>query len=322
MRAITHERYGPPDEVLRLKEIPKPVPRDGEVLVRVHAAPIGGDDWHLMRGMPYVARLVTGLRRPRNPVAGLEVAGRVEVVGANVREFQPGDEVFGWCGGSFAEYVAVPEGQLLPKPVNLSLEQAAAVPISSFTALQGLRDGGIGPGQRVLVNGASGGVGTFAVQIARSYGAAVTGVCGPAKADLVRSLGAEDVVDYTRERFADRGERYDLILDVQGSPSLAECRRALKPRGTLVIVGGTGGPWFWGTDRWFRAFALSPFVGQSLRVRVHTDDRADLLFMKDLIEAGKVTPVVDRTYPLERVTEAIRYVQEGNARGKVVITVP
>lgn len=322
MRAITHERYGPPDEVLRLKEIPKPVPGDGEVLVRVHAAPIGGDDWHIMQGMPYVARFVTGLRKPKNPVAGLEVAGVVEAVGANAGDFRPGDEVFGWCGGSFADYVAVPQGQLLPKPAKLSFEQAAAVPISSFTALQGLRHGEIGPGQRVLVNGASGGVGTFAVQIARSYGAAVTGVCGPAKADLVRSLGAEDVVDYTKERFADRGERYDLILDVQGSPSLSDCRRALTPRGTLVIVGGTGGPWLWGTGRWLRAFALSPFIGQSLRVRVHSDDRDDLLFMKELIETEKVTPVVDRTYPLEQVTEAIRYVQKGNARGKVVITVP
>ena len=321
MRAIIQDEYGAPEDVLKLQETDKPTVGDGEALVRVHAAPVSGTDWHLTRGLPYVARFVIGLRKPKNRVPGLELAGTVEAVGKDVTKLQPGDEVFGWCDGSFAEYASVPEGQLVLKPTNLTLEEAAAVPISAFTALQGLRDRGqIQPGQKVLITGASGGVGTYAVQIAKSYGAEVTGVCSTAKMDMVRSIGADHVIDYTEEDFTETGERYDLLLDIYGNPSLSDCRRALKPRGTLVFIGGTGGRWFMGVDRWLRGLLLAPFLRLKVRPLVHTDSQEDLVTLKDLIETGKVTPVLDKTYPLAKVSEAIKFVREGRARGQVVIT--
>jgi NADPH:quinone reductase-like Zn-dependent oxidoreductase len=325
MKAIVQYKYGSPDDVLELQDIDKPVVKDDEVLVRVHATTVAGDDWHIMRGLPYVARIATGLFRPRkNSVPGRDVAGRVEAVGTNVTQFQPGDEVFGWCDGAFAEYVSVSEDALALKPANLTLEQAAAVPISAFTALQALRDKGqIQPGQKVLIIGASGGVGTFAVQLAKAFGAEVTGVCSTRNVDMVRSIGADHVIDYTQEDFTQSGQRYDLILDMVGNRSLSDCRRALNPRGTLVIVGwGTrGGPRIMGMDRTVRALVLSPFVRQRLRALFHTNSKEDLATLKEFIEAGKVTPVISARYPLSEVPEAIRHFEAGHARGKVVITV-
>jgi NADPH:quinone reductase-like Zn-dependent oxidoreductase len=322
MKAIVQDEYGAPEDVFKLQETDKPTVGDGEVLVRVHAAPVSGDDWHLRRGLPYVARFVTGLRKPRNRVPGLELAGTVEAVGKDVTTLQPGDEVFGWCDGSFAEYASVPEGQLVLKPANLTLEEAAAVPISGFTALQALRDRAqIQPGQKVLITGASGGVGTYAVQIAKSCGAEVTGVCSTAKMDLVRSIGADHVIDYTEEGFAEGGDGYDVLLDIYGNPSLSDCRRALKPRGTLVFIGGTGGRWFMGADRWLRGLLLAPFLRLKVRLLVHKDRQEDLVTLKELIEAGEVTPVLDKTYPLAKASEAVRLVAEGRARGQIVITV-
>jgi len=264
-----------------------------------------------------------GLRKPKARVRGMDVAGRVEAVGKDVTQFQPGEEVFGTCDGSFAEYACAQEDKIAPKPANLTFEQAAAVPISACTALQALRDkGNVQPGQKVLIIGASGGVGTFAVQLAKAFGAEVTGVCSTTKMDLVRSLGADHVIDYTRDDFADGVQLYDLILDTAGNRSLSHLRRALSPQGTLVIVGGEGGGrWFGGTDRQLRALMLSPFVRQKLRPLFSMERKEDLEFLKELIEAGKVTPVIDRTYPLAETPEAIGYVGEGHARGKIVITV-
>jgi NADPH:quinone reductase-like Zn-dependent oxidoreductase len=266
MQAIVQDRYGAPEDVLELREIDPPAVKDGEALVRVHAAAVGKGDWLVVRGLPYVARLGYGLRRPRHRVAGLEVAGRVAAAGRAVRQFRPGDEVFGWCHGAFAEYVAVSEDALAPKPANLTLEQAAAVPISAFAALQALRDTGrLRPGQRVLVLGASGGVGTYAVQLAKAFGAAVTGVCSTRSVDLVRALGADHVIDYTREDVPWRGQRYDLILDLAGNRPVSALRRALAPEGTLVFVGGSGGPWLMGMGRTVQALMVAPFVRQRLR---------------------------------------------------------
>jgi NADPH:quinone reductase-like Zn-dependent oxidoreductase len=246
----------------------------------------------------------------------------VESVGSQVTTLQPGDEVFGWCGGSFAEYASVPEDQLLPKPANLTLEQAAAVPISGFTPLQGVRDRGrVRAGRHVLVTGASGGVGTYAVQIAKAYGAEVTAVCSAAKADLVRSIGADHVIDYATADFASGPTRYDVLLDIYGNPSLSRCRRAVKPGGTITFIGGTGGRWFMGVDRWLRALLVAPFLRRNVRPLVHKDRREDLATLTDLIESGKVTPVIDRTFPLAEVAEAIKYVQDGRARGQVVIAI-
>ena len=323
MKAIVQDTYGSPD-VLELRDIDKPAVGDEDVLVRVHAAGVGAAVWHLMTGLPYLVRISGyGFRKPRIRVPGTDVAGIVEAVGKQVTRFQAGDEVFGECNGSFAEYACARENKLVPKPADITFEQAAAVPDSAHTALQGLRDvGEVKPGQQVLIIGAGGGVGSFAVQIAKALGAEVTGVCSATKTDLVRSIGADHAIDYTREDFADGRQYYDVILDTAGRRSLSHLRRGLAPRGTLVIVGGEGGGrWIGGTDRQLRALMLSPFVRQNLRTFVSMPKSEGLVELKELIEAGKVTPVIDRTYPLSEVPEAIRYWEKGHARGKVIITV-
>ena len=322
MKAIVQDAYGSPN-VLKLADINKPEPGDNEVLVRVHAAGVDRGVWHLMTGLPYLTRLAFGLRAPKNPVPGMDVAGVVEAVGKNVTRFQPGDEVFGVGKGTFAEYALAREDKLAPKPANLTFEQAAVVAISGLTALQGLRDHGrVAPGQRVLIIGASGGVGTFAVQIAKAFGAHVTGGCSTTKVNLVRSIGADHVIDYTREDFAQGEHRYDLILDISGSSPLSRLRRALTLRGTLVIVGGEGGGrWLGVVDRLLRAHLLFPFVSQKLGTFISSENHEELIVLKELIESGKLTPVIDRTYPLSEAPEAIRYLEEGHARGKVVIAV-
>jgi NADPH:quinone reductase-like Zn-dependent oxidoreductase len=323
MKAMVRDTYGSPD-LLELRDIDLPECADDEVLVRVHAAGVGRDVWHVMTGLPYPIRLAGfGFRAPKNPVIGSDMAGVVEAVGKSVSRFQPGDEVFGIGKGSYAEYVCALEDKLAPKPANLTFEQAAVVPIMGSTALQALRDHGKAlPGQELLIIGASGGVGTYAVQIAKAFGALVTGVCSTKKVEMVRSIGADHVIDYTREDFAEGGTRYDLILDIGGNSSLARLRSALASRGTLVITGGEGGGrWLGGTDRQVRAMLLSPFVGQKLGTFVNKENHEDLLVLKDLIESGKITPVIDRSYPLAEVPEAMRYLEAGHARGKVVITV-
>ena len=327
MKAIVQDAYGAPD-VLYLSEVEEPVAGDDEVVVRVHAAGVDPGVWHITAGMPYLVRLMgVGLRAPKARVAGNDVAGRVETVGANVRQLQPGDEVYG-CkpigDGSFAEYVAVPAARLAAKPANLSFEQAAAVPVSACTALQGLRDRGqIVPTAKVLVIGAAGGVGSFAVQLAKAFGAEVTGACSTAKLEFVGSLGADHVIDYTKDDFTDGRRRYDLILDTAGRRPVTQLRRALSLRGTLVIVGGEGGGrWLGGFDRQIlRAPLLSVFVGQSLRPLTATVRARDLDVLRRLIESGKVTPVVDRTYPLADAAEALRFVHDGRPRGKVVLSI-
>ncbi len=303
-------------------DIDKPKIGDRDILVRVAAAGLDPGIWHLMTGRPYPVRMGFGLRRPKTPVLGADTAGHVEAVGRNVTRFAPGDEVFGVCKGSFAEYARTTSDKLVSKPPNLTFEQAAAVPTSAVTALRGLRDtGNIQSGQRVLIIGAAGGVGTFAVQIAKAYGAEVTGVCSTAKTDLVRALGADDVIDYLHQDFAD-GSRYDLVLDTAGHRSLSHLRRAITPRGRLVIVGSeVGGRLLGGTDRQLRAMLLSPFVGQKLGTLVAMANQEDLETVADLLATDAITPVIDRTYTLGRVPEAIRYLHDGHARGKVVITV-
>ncbi|MFD9219117.1 NAD(P)-dependent alcohol dehydrogenase [Streptomyces sp. NPDC060064] len=331
MKAIVQDRYGSPD-VLELRELDKPVPAAREVLVRVHAAAVNARDWHVMRGDPYIARLmlpsVFGLGGPKRRIRGRDFAGRVEAVGADVTRFRPGDEVYGDLGnadGSFAEYVCAPDEMVEPKPANLTFEQAAAVPLAGNTALMGLRDvGQVQPGQHVLVNGASGGVGTFAVQIAKSFGTEVTGVCSTRNVDLVRSLGADHVIDYTQEDFARNGRRYDVVFDLVGNRSLAECRRALTPAGTLVMSGGGvsgGGSPVGPMGLLIRGQALSPFVRHRLLALTESPGRENLAALRELAESGKVTPVIDRTYPLSQVPEAIRYLEVEHARAKVVITV-
>jgi NADPH:quinone reductase-like Zn-dependent oxidoreductase len=323
MKAIVQDAYGSPN-VLKLADINKPEPGDNEVLVRVHAAGVDRGVWHLMTGLPYLARLAFGFRAPKNPVLGMDVAGVVEAVGGNVTRFQPGDEVFGIGKGTFAEYARAPEHKLAPKPASLTFEQAAVLAISGLTALQSLRDHGrVEAGQKVLIVGASGGVGTYAVQIAKAFGAHVTGVCSTTKVDMVRSIGADHVIDYTREDFADGEQTYDLILDIGGSSSLSRLRRALRPRGTLVLVGGEGGGrWLGVVSRLLRARLLSPFVGQNMRTFLSSENHEDMSVLAELVESGKLTPVIDRTYPLAEVPEAMRYLEEGHIRGKVVITVP
>ena len=322
MKAIAQDSYGTAD-VLELEDIDKPEAGSGDVLLRVEAASAFIGDWHVMTGLPYLIRMVSGLREPKTRVRGQDVAGRVEAVGSDVTRFQPGDEVFGTCNGSFAEYATARADNVARKPANLTFEQSAAVPTTGSTALQAVRDKGkVKPGQKVLIIGAAGGVGTFAVQIAKAFGANVTGVCSTAKVDLVRSIGADAVIDYTQDDFVELGRRYDLILDIAGRRSVSHLRRALAPRGTLVIVGGEGGGrWFGGIDRQLRAQMLSPFVSQKLGTFVAKQNSEYLMVLKELIEAGKVTPVIDRTYPLSEVPSAMRYVEAGHARGKVVITV-
>lgn len=320
MKAIVQDRYGSPD-VLELQEVDKPVVDDDGVLVRVRAASVNALDWHLMRGVPSIVRMTEGLRKPKVPIRGVDVAGHVEAVGRNVTEFQPGDEVFGMRSAAFAEYVCGKEQNFVPKPVGLTFEKTAAVPVAAETALQGLRDKGqIRPRQKVLINGASGGVGTFAVQIAKSFGADVTGVCSPRNVDMVRSIGADRVIDYTREDFTRDGHRYDLIFDVAGNRSFSDCRRALSPSGTLVMAGQSGRkkP---SILPFLTTPVLSRVVKQKLVAFIAKHSKEDLVALKELIEAGKVTPVIDRHYPLREVPEAIRYVGEGHPRGKVVITV-
>jgi NADPH:quinone reductase-like Zn-dependent oxidoreductase len=323
MRAIVQDAYGSAD-VLHLADIDRPEIGDAEVLVRVHAAGVDRGVLHLMTGLPYLIRAFGfGVRAPKNRVRGREVAGRVEAIGREVTRFRPGDEVMGICEGSFAEYACAREDRLAPRPANLTFEQAAAVPISASTAIRALRDQGhVRPGQRVLIIGASGGVGTFAVQIARAFGAEVTGVCRTSKMDLVRSIGADHVIDYTSDDITAGGQRYDVILDIGGNRPLSHLRRALADRGTLVLVGGEGGGrWAGGMDRQLRALAISPFVRQSLSMVVPKEHHEELLRLTELIEAGRITPVIDRTYPLSEAAAAVRHLEEGHVRGKVVITV-
>jgi 2-desacetyl-2-hydroxyethyl bacteriochlorophyllide A dehydrogenase len=323
MRAIVQDAYGSVD-VLRLAQIDKPDVAPNEVLVQVRAAGMDRGTWHLMTGQPYLMRFMGfGLRRPKNLVPGLDVAGTVVAVGAEVARFQPGDDVFGIARGSFAEYAAAREDKLAHKPANLSFEQAAVVPISGSTALQGLHDAGrVESGQKVLIIGASGGVGTYAVQLAKAFGAHVTGVCSTAKVDLVSSIGADEVVDYTRQDFADDSRRYDLILDVGGNSRLSRLRRALTSTGTLVIVGGEeGGKLTGGFGRSLRAPVLSLFVRQRLTMLASKEHHTYLDALRPLIEAGRITPVIDRSYPLADAPTAMRHLEGGHARGKIAITI-
>jgi NADPH:quinone reductase-like Zn-dependent oxidoreductase len=323
MKAIVQRGYGGA-EVLRLEEVDTPLVADDAVLVRVHAAAANPYDWHVMRGVPYVARLLMmGLRQPRNTIAGADMAGTVEAVGRKVTRFRPGDEVYGEIdGNAFAEYVSVPEGVLGPKPENLTFEEAAAVPMGALTALQGLRDfGRIQPGQKVLITGASGGVGSFAVQIAKTFDTEVTGVCSGRNVDVVRSLGADHVIDYTKESFLQREERYDLILDNAGDHSPLRGRKVLTHDGTLVANNGSyGGPWFGPMGQLIVMPAISRLVPQRMVVVGRKSNTADLVVLKDLIEAGKVTPIIDRTYKLSEAPDAVLYVERGHTRGKVVIS--
>jgi NADPH:quinone reductase-like Zn-dependent oxidoreductase len=318
MKAIVSRNYGSPD-VLRLEEIEKPVPQDNEVLIEVRAASVNPRD-RLFRGTSYIVRILTGLRKPKDTRLGVDVAGQVEAVGRNVTQFKPGDEVFGSCRGAFAEYACTSESALVMKPDNVTFEQAASAPVAAVTALQGLRDKGhIQPGQKVLINGAAGGVGTFAVQIAKSFGADVTGVCSARNVEMVRSIGADRVIDYTQEDFTKGTRRYDLIFDCVGNHSLSACRRVLDPNGICVIAGGPSKVWMVLT-RALKALVLSWFVSQNFVMFIARRSKEDLTIMHDLMKAGKVTPVIDKRYRLSEVPDAIRYLEEGHARGKVVIT--
>jgi len=328
MKAVVYYNYGSPD-VLKCEEIENPTAGDNEVLIKVRAASVNPLDWHFMRGTPYFVRILAGLRKPKVTRLGVDVAGQVEAVGRNVTQFKPGDEVFGACRGAFAEYACTSESALAMKPDNVTFEQAASVPIAALTAVQGLRLGGLGdkgqiqPGQKVLINGAAGGVGTFAVQIAKSFGADVTGVCSTRNVDMVRSIGADRVIDYTQEDFTKSGQRYDLLFDCVGNHSLLACRRVLNPKGIYIPVGGEGGRWMIGPlARSITALVLSRFVSQKLvaffLARLSKD--GDLAILRELMKAGKVTPVIDKRYRLSEVPEAVRYLEEGHARGKVVIT--
>jgi NADPH:quinone reductase-like Zn-dependent oxidoreductase len=320
MKAIVHTRFGPPREVLELREIDKPVPEQGQVLIRVRAASVAKGDWLIARGEPYIARASYGLRTPKQHVAGLEVAGIVETIGRGVQRFEAGDEVFGWCHGAFAEYVAVGEDQLVRKPPNVTFEEAAAVPISGFAALQAVRDRGqVRAGQRVLVIGASGGVGSLAVQIAKTYDAEVTGVASTRNVELVSSLGADHVVDYTQEEITDGGRVYDVIIDIAGNRPLSELRKALTASGTLVIAGGTGGSATMGFGRTVRAMVLSPFVGQRLVSLLSKPNLADLETLRDLVESKRITAVVDQTYPLSEAPSVVEQLGTGSSSGKRVI---
>jgi NADPH:quinone reductase-like Zn-dependent oxidoreductase len=323
MNAIVQDKYGSAD-VLELRDVEKPQPGDDEVLIRVHAAGVDPGVWHLMTGQPYLVRVMGfGLRRPKIRVRGTDVAGTVEAAGRNVTQLKEGDPVYGTCDGSFAEYACARAERFAPKPENLSFEQAAAVPVSGVTALSGLRDAGkLLPEQKVLIIGAAGGVGTYAVQLAKAFGGVVTGVCSTSKTELVRDIGADEVIDYTREDFTEGTRRFDLILDTAGRRPLSQLRRALTPQGALVIVGGEGGDrWLGGFQRQIFAPVRSLFTEQKLLGLISKERKQDLLTLNDLIEAGKLTPVIDRTYPLRGAPEAIRYLEQGHARGKVVLTV-
>jgi NADPH:quinone reductase-like Zn-dependent oxidoreductase len=320
MKAVVYRCYGSPG-VLKFEDIEKPTPADDEVLVKVHAASVNPLDWHYMRGSPYIMRLGAGLGAPNDAGMGVDFAGTVDAVGRNVKRFKPGDEVFGGRGGAFAEYVAIPEDRALAlKPANVTFEQAASVPIAAITALQALRDKGkLKPGQKVLINGASGGVGTFAVQIAKSFGAEVTGVCSTRNVDMVRLIGADHVIDYTQDDYTKNGQRYDLIIDNVGNHSLLANRQALNPNGIFVIVGGQKGDWLGPLMSPIKALVLSPFVEQEFVMILAELRQDDLAILGDLMQAGEVTPVIDRRYRLSEVPAAIRYSEEGRARGKIVI---
>jgi NADPH:quinone reductase-like Zn-dependent oxidoreductase len=323
MKAIVYERYGPP-EVLQLKEVEIPSPKSDEVLLRVYAASLNPGDWHAMRGTPFLQRFESGFPKPKYSILGADVAGKVEAVGEAVKNFVPGDEVYGdlyWCGfGAFAEYVCVPKKSLSLKPTNLTFEQAAAVPQAAFTALHALRDQGqVQPGQKVLINGAAGGVGTFAVQIAKSFGAEVMGVCSSRNLEMVRSIGADQVIDYTQEDFTQNGQRYDLIVDMVAIHSLSDLRRSLKPGGKCVVVG------FSSLVRMIKVTLLGPWISRmgdsEIGMLMPEENETDLTNMKAQVEAGEVVPIIDRSYNLEQVPEAIEYLEKGHARGKVVITI-
>ncbi len=322
MKAIVYTKYGPPD-VLQLKEVEKPSPKEDEVLIKINAAAINQGDYYSLTGKPFMVHLTDGLFKPKDKILGMDVAGRIEAVGRNVKQFQSSDEVFGdisWhAKGAFAEYVSVPENLLALKPPNISFEDAASVPVAAVVALQGIRDTGqIQPGQKVLINGASGGVGTFAVQIAKYYGAEVTAVCSTGKMDLVRSIGADHAIDYTQEDFTQNGKHYDLILGVNGSHPLSDIKRALSPEGTYVCIGGP-------ISHIFKTLLLGPLMSKKevkqLRNATAQHSQKDLVVVKELLEAGKVVPVIDRRYKLSEAAEAFRYFGGGHAKGKVVITV-
>lgn len=319
MKAIVYHNYGSPD-VLKCVEVEKPAAGDDEVLIKVCAASVNPLDFHFMRGTPFFIRIMAGLRKPKNTGVGRDVAGRVEAVGRNVTEFKPGDEVFGTCRGAFAEYVCASESSLVIKPENVTFEQAASVPVAGLSALQSLRDkANIQPGQKVLINGASGGVGTFSVQLAKSFGADVTGVCSTRNVEMVRSIGADRVIDYTREDFTKSGQLYDRILDCHATHSLSEVRRALNPKGIYVGVGGPVGSMISLLAGLIKPLLLSPFMSQKFVTFMASLKKEDLAVMSGLMETGKVTPVIDRRYSLTEVPEAMRYLEEGHARGKVII---
>ena len=321
MKAIIQRKYGLPDGVLEAQETDRPLVKDDEVLVRVHATSVHIGDYYIMMGVPYIMRPVFGLRGPRVRVPGTDIAGQVDAVGKDVTQLRPGDLVFGWCKGAFAEYVSTPEHALALKPANLNFEQAAAIGVSAFTALQALRDHGkVQPGQKVLITGASGGVGTFAVQIAKSFGADVTGVCSTRNVDMVRSIGADRVIDYTEEDFTQGRRRYDLILDNVGNGSLSNTRRALTPTGTLLANGAPVGGWIGGLDHVIKVFASSLFVRRQGRPFVSMPNKEDLATLKDLAEARKVTPVIDNTYPLGEASKAMRRVGNRHPHGTTVLT--
>lgn len=322
MKAAVYRRYGPPDIVVRIEDVEKPAPKDDEVLIRVHAASVNPYDWHFMRGTPYFLRMMTGVRRPKFTGIGVDAAGEVEAVGKNVAQFKPGDKVFGACRGAFAEYTCASQARLVPKPDNVTFEQAASVPIAAISALQGLRDKGhVQHGQKVLINGAAGGVGTFAVQIAKSFGANVTGVCSARNAEMVRSIGADEVIDYAREDFTKSGQHYDVILDCVGNHSLLAYRRVLNPKGIYVVVGGSSSPWMIRfLARLIAGPVLSLFVSQNMGTLGAKIEKKDLIMLRELLGAGKVKPVIDKSYGLREVPDAIRYLEKGHARGKVVIT--
>ncbi|RSM78660.1 NAD(P)-dependent alcohol dehydrogenase [Kibdelosporangium aridum] len=320
MKAIVQDTYGNSD-VLQFRDVPAPKPKPDEVLIQVRAAAVDAGVWHLMTGLPYLVRLGIGLRRPRNPIRGMDVAGVVEAVGDKVTEFKPGDEVFGTCGGAFAEYATTRPSKITAKPKNLTYEQAAAIPTSATTALNALRDKGeVKAGQRVLVIGAGGGVGSYAVQIAKMYGADVTGLCSTSKLDFVKSIGADEVIDYTKDDFT--RDEFDLIIDIAGNRPMNHVRKALSQRGTLVVVGGENGGKLIGGIQWMlKAPFLTLFTDHTVRGLISLANKKDLETLRDLAEAGKITPAIDRTYPLSEVAEAVAYAQPGRAKGKVAITV-